>query len=247
MPFQKKVWQFNDIITEGELNRMEQGIEDSITAANQAEVNAKAYTDQEVGEVAQELAAHKAESTQNAHLAKNIGIEDAAGNFTATDVEGALAELFTSVSNGKTLIAGAITDKGVPTNPSDTFQQMATNIQAIPVGDYAVGGTIRDSVLRFLPGGMGVEIWSKTDVARGQGIAVDSAGNVYVAHSVGSGGKAVRKLDSAGNEIWSKTDVAYGQGIAVDSVGNVYVTHDVSSGEKAVRKLDGNRYFQIVG
>jgi len=32
VPFQKKVWQFNDIITEGELNRMEQGIEDSLTA-----------------------------------------------------------------------------------------------------------------------------------------------------------------------------------------------------------------------
>ena len=93
MPFQKKVWQFNDIITEGELNRMEQGIEDSITAieehtnntnnphgvtaeqigaetpagaqekANQAEANAKAYTDQEVSIVANDLVSHKADIT----------------------------------------------------------------------------------------------------------------------------------------------------------------------------------------
>ena len=40
----------------------------------------------------------------------------------------------------------------------------------------------------------GNEIWSKTDVRYGYGIAVDSAGNVYVAHYVDKG-KAVRKLD----------------------------------------------------
>ena len=113
-------------------------------------------------------------------------------------------------------------------------------------GDYAVGDTIGDSVLRPLPGGMGAEIWSKTDERYGHGIAVDSAGNVYVAHYVDTSGKAVRKLDPNGNEIWSKTDVANGNSIAVDSAGNVYVTHNVSSG-KAVWKLDGNKYFQIVG
>lgn len=66
--------------------------------------------------------------------ASDIPIVDAAGHFTADNVEGALNELFTSVSDGKSLLAGAITDKGVPTSPSDTFQQMANNIQAIPVG-----------------------------------------------------------------------------------------------------------------
>ena len=40
-------------------------------------------------------------------------------------------ELFQSVSNGKTLIASAITDKGVATSNTDTFQTMANNIRAI--------------------------------------------------------------------------------------------------------------------
>lgn len=42
-----------------------------------------------------------------------------------------LDEVKQSVSDGKTLVAGAITDKGVPTSPSDTFQRMAENIGAI--------------------------------------------------------------------------------------------------------------------
>ncbi|MBU5441199.1 hypothetical protein [Paenibacillus sp. MSJ-34] len=36
-----------------------------------------------------------------------------------------------SVSDGKALVAGAITGKGVPTSPSDPFQRMADNIGAI--------------------------------------------------------------------------------------------------------------------
>ncbi|MCQ4921567.1 hypothetical protein NE686_00595 [Tissierella carlieri] len=43
----------------------------------------------------------------------------------------AVNELFTSVSDGKQLIATAITDKGILTNSSDTFQTMATNISNI--------------------------------------------------------------------------------------------------------------------
>ena len=66
--------------------------------------------------------------------ASDIPIEDAAGHFTADNVEGALNELFTSVSDGKAQIAAAITDKGVPTSPTDSFATMAANIEAIPVG-----------------------------------------------------------------------------------------------------------------
>lgn len=45
-----------------------------------------------------------------------------------------LNEVFQSVSNGKTLIAAAITDKGVDTAATDTFQTMATNIESIQSG-----------------------------------------------------------------------------------------------------------------
>jgi hypothetical protein len=75
-------------------------------------------------------------------IAADVPIEDTADNYTATDVEGALSELFTSVSDGKTLIAAAITDKGVSTSATDPFSTMATNIGSISGGGstgYTIG------------------------------------------------------------------------------------------------------------
>lgn len=46
----------------------------------------------------------------------------------------AIKEVFTSVSDGKELIASAITDKGVQTGATDTFETMAGNIGMISVG-----------------------------------------------------------------------------------------------------------------
>ena len=43
-------------------------------------------------------------------------------------------ELFTSVSSGKRAVAGAITDKGVPTSATATFSTMANNIMQISGG-----------------------------------------------------------------------------------------------------------------
>lgn len=51
--------------------------------------------------------------------------------ITGDNVQEAIDQLFTSVSNGKSLVAGAITDKGVSTSANATFQQMATNIGQI--------------------------------------------------------------------------------------------------------------------
>ena len=59
-------------------------------------------------------------------------------NFTATNVKGAITELFQSASNGKILIANAITGKGVVTNANDSFQTMATNISNIVVNNSNV-------------------------------------------------------------------------------------------------------------
>lgn len=80
------------------------------------------------------------ESIDNAINAENIVIKDTDNNFTATHVEGALKELFQSASNGKQLIANAITGKGVVTNVSDSFQTMATNIKNISSGSAGGGG-----------------------------------------------------------------------------------------------------------
>ena len=50
---------------------------------------------------------------------------------SATTVQGVVDELFTSVSNGKTSLASAITDKGQSTSPNDSFSTMATKIRNI--------------------------------------------------------------------------------------------------------------------
>lgn len=70
-------------------------------------------------------------------IAKEVGT--ARLSTTAQDVKGAINEVFQSASNGKTLIANAITGKGVATNSSDSFQIMATNISNIKTTTNIVG------------------------------------------------------------------------------------------------------------
>ena len=76
--------------------------------------------------------------------ANAITIADTAGNFTANTVEGALAELFQSASNGKSLIAQAITGKGIDATSNDTWQELATKISQI------LGSTVRINSLSKL-------------------------------------------------------------------------------------------------
>ena len=52
-------------------------------------------------------------------------------NTENKNIVGAINELFQNVSNGKTLIATAITDKGIDTSSDDSFQVMADNISLI--------------------------------------------------------------------------------------------------------------------
>ena len=51
--------------------------------------------------------------------------------ITGDNVQTAIDQLFTSVSNGKNKIASAITDKGISTSPNDSFDVMAGNIGKI--------------------------------------------------------------------------------------------------------------------
>lgn len=57
--------------------------------------------------------------------------------YGESTVQEALEDLKSSVSDGKALVASAITDKGVPTAQDAAFAQMAENISRIPTG----GGT----------------------------------------------------------------------------------------------------------
>ena len=79
----------------------------------------------QVGLRLQSVASHSFDST----------LSDSSTNAVQNKVITArLNEVFQSVSDGKSLVASAITDKGVATASDATFQTMATNISNIPSG-----------------------------------------------------------------------------------------------------------------
>lgn len=79
--------------------------------------------------------------------ASMISITDTEGNFTSDNVEGALQELFTFASDGKSEIATAITGMGQTASGSDTFSVLAGKVSDISndadslVGDVLSGKT----------------------------------------------------------------------------------------------------------
>lgn len=66
--------------------------------------------------------------------ASDVEYDGAATGMEAGTVQEAVNQLFTSVSDGKALIASAVTDKGVPTQQDATFAEMAENIGQITAG-----------------------------------------------------------------------------------------------------------------
>lgn len=99
-------------------------LQNKITAGNAEQKN---YTDTQIQSVVDDT---------------NANFDDV--NQAITTLNNTTTELFQSVSNGKSLVAGAITDKGVPTSASDSFSTMATNIRNIPTGS---SGDIPEGVI----------------------------------------------------------------------------------------------------
>lgn len=69
--------------------------------------------------------------------AAQVSYNNVATGMTATDVQSAITELFTSASEGKALVAAAVTGKGVQTAADASYEQIAANVTAIETG----GGT----------------------------------------------------------------------------------------------------------
>lgn len=99
-----------------------------------------------------ELTTHKLDlaSTVAGKGASLIGLNDASTVFTATNVEGAMTELFTSASNGKIAIANAITGKGQTASGSDTFTQLASAISGISTGKKWREGSVTSSSIETI-------------------------------------------------------------------------------------------------
>ena len=80
-------------------------------------------------------------AVSHTHTPSSIGAAAASHTHSIAQVTGLQSELDnlkTSGSEGKSLIASAITAKGVSTAADATFQQMANNIRAIPSGGHFV-------------------------------------------------------------------------------------------------------------
>lgn len=147
--FNSKNWVDGDKITTAELNRMETGIKtNSTNQINLVEddtsmegiddtVHDTLETDDKriIGGINEVNAKLK-------DIVKEIGKNEDGSDIelptTDKTIKGAITELFQNVSNGKQLIATAITDKGVTTSSDSTFQTMATNIGNISGGSGTI-------------------------------------------------------------------------------------------------------------
>ncbi|MFD2170304.1 PQQ-binding-like beta-propeller repeat protein [Tumebacillus lipolyticus] len=142
MSYQGKTdWKHEDVVTELDMNRIESGI-------GEAHQRLDALTPEQIGAETPSAAQAKVDAhagqASGAHKASAIRLEDAGGHFTSTDVEGALAEVFTHGVDGKAQVASAINAKGgaVPGSAPYSFQELADGVSSIKDGDYSVGDTI---------------------------------------------------------------------------------------------------------
>ena len=74
------------------------------------------------------------EEGEKSITASNVSYSNTTSGMTSGNVQNAIDELFQSVSESKSLIAAAVTDKGVETAATDSFATMAGNIGQISSG-----------------------------------------------------------------------------------------------------------------
>ena len=86
-----------------------------------------------------------------ATTAEQASYSNTTTHSTATTVQGVIDELFTSVSNGKTSLASAITDKGQGTSPDDSFATMSEHIAAIRTFKPEQSKTATENGITVLP------------------------------------------------------------------------------------------------
>lgn len=68
-------------------------------------------------------------------LSNHLGNLEGLPTQNKLDIVSAISELFQYVSNGKSLVASAVTDKGIITSINDTFTIIASNILKIQTGE----------------------------------------------------------------------------------------------------------------
>lgn len=98
-------------------------------------INSAPETLDTIGEVAKALQEHQnVADALNSAIGNKVDKTDIEGLASQSYVDTKVNELFQNVSDGKELIASAITDKGVYASEDETFQELSNKISLIPVG-----------------------------------------------------------------------------------------------------------------
>ena len=145
---------------------------------------------------------------------------------TKTELEAVSAdveECFQSVSEGKALIAAAVTDRGVPTAATDSFQTMANNIAQISayVG-YGYNVTIVDNNNNPVPN---------------QTVQCTTNGSSYTTNS---SGQITTQIDSTSASLtftWSTSSTAAQTGTQID--GSLYGTTNITTIHSYTASING--------
>ena len=123
---------------------------------------------------------------------------------------------------------------GMPGNGHD-YLNGPTDVAIAPNGDIYVtdghGGTTNDRIMKFSKDGRFIATWGKHGKAQGEfdtmhGIALDSAGRVYVADRANS---RIQIFDGDGKFIADWKQFGRPSGVAIDKNDMIYVTDDQSN------------------
>jgi hypothetical protein len=164
--------------------------------------------------------------------AENIGDLEQLASNDKTSLVGAINEVFTNVSDGKALVAAAITDKGVPTVAHDTFAEMAENIEAIPVGpDTSDATAVSADILatKTAYGAAGTKITGMMPNRGAQNITPGQTEQMILDGYHNGGGKVAPVLFDA-SKVLAGTTIAGKQGTMVDRAGDTAALSSIVNG-----------------
>lgn len=174
----------------------------SRSKADAAEQNAKDYTDAQIALIPDVDTSNLATKTELNGKQDKVTISSAVNSTSTTQVANSNAvkiamdradAAFMQANDGKTAVANAVTAKGVPASPSDTFPMLATKIGQISTGLLllpALPGniTLLESLAEYPAGSTWI---TSVDYTEMKEVKVNFAGIVRVSfklRSQGSGG-----------------------------------------------------------
>ncbi len=177
---------------------------------------------------------------------------------TGTNVQQAIDELFTSASNGKELIADAITGKGISTSANDTYATMAGNIEKIETGidisdaTLTAASELKQDIVAYSKTGQRIVGSLGQGTVNKPSISVDTDGVItastsYTSGIIGQGAvnHTYQLSTRAGTTITPGTSQILAASKGVYTLGDIYIAGDTDL--KASNIKNGVNIFGITG